>query len=71
MSDSLRFHDVFYGVLVLNKGDDTHLSMALGALPPSLKLRRTSKRGNLVDSLYLSAVVPTGTKADARGPTAL
>jgi len=67
--NALRLHDVLDGVRVLNKGDDTHLRFTLGALPPSLKLRRTSKRGNLVDSLYLSAVVPTGTKADARGPT--
>jgi hypothetical protein len=28
----LRFHDVFYGVFILNEGDDPHLSFALGAL---------------------------------------
>ena len=32
VSDSLRFHDVFYGVFILNEGDDPHLSFALGAL---------------------------------------
>jgi hypothetical protein len=30
--DTLRLHDVLDGVLVLNKGDDTHLSFTFGAL---------------------------------------
>ena len=58
VSDSVRFHDVFYGVLVLNKGDDTHLSMAF-ALDLSSGRRWALQGIDFIDAFY------------ARGPTAL
>jgi hypothetical protein len=61
----LRLHDVFYGMLILNKRDNTHLRLTCGTLPPSLKLRWTSKR------IRFTCPPKPCAKEDARGPVAL
>ena len=78
VSDPSGFHDVFYGAITLNEGEDTHPPLAFGAPGSALAEPRSAvsgygaaaSKGSISNTrLTCLAVVPSGTKADARGPT--